>query len=1766
MTISGGRLQTNLANSQFHDLYSSQDLTFEGDAVEVDYEIISAENIINNCNNLENKAKITCIKFENNNGFINQKDLTCDALSGDFINNKNVIYNGTGEFTNALTGTGNLILSKTTAINNPAFSNNITMNDVGDLKILSASMSQNNIDMNNGTLIATDNGATRVKQIKLSGGAYKVSSNVSWSNPAPLDNKMLYIDADTVSGQSIDITCLNISNGMFGGRNDVYLPLGKNISKDCNIRYIKDARGSSITHNMKKEIVEHNNFFYLKLSYVPLHKITIHIVDTGGNLVTDTATIEATSNNNTTTATSIGNGTYEVKAVESDKVVLKFSFNGATYSSNNIDVLNFIEDKEITVIANEVIAIPAGSWWTNDGVYDQTFYEALRDGTLGNTIEIDTPQKLAAVAKIVKPNPANLSDQKDFDGVSFELMNDIDLAGHQWTPIGSIDNKFKGSFDGKEHTISNLSVGYINAGAAVPDSTLECTGLFGYTNGAQLSNINLSNVSIDSSVTADNITMYEKFMGSLAGHCIDTDVTNCHAKVKFNGGLQTKGGLIGYFAGSDGNISTLLNCSANVDITGLKDDYDWVGGLIGKAKNADIKSSFSEGVIIPKWRNSSNAGFVSLLENSNIQNCYSSVKLDGKTHTISDFGGFAYEIINSNVDHCYATSDSYGGFMGGFARDIMNNDTTKKVTNCYFEGTLACIGYTSGFAINTKGKVENCYSNFSLNKGYAAHSGYANSGFTIEADTNLNNCYSVADMSLSFIVGESSGGFLQKGGGSNNYTVNKVIKPSVGDTFVGGYAGILEAADATSNYYYSNIEMPTGIIQGGFSDDAIKRVLSTDKKFFYNGETITYHVNEIPGTVTKVELKDGDGTKVTKIDDTTYEVEITKNWGVAKLNGTVSIAHRKLDEVTPGSDVPTGWNFKRSPEDTVMPVSETLYIGKIDFDQETITMPYVSGLRKGDKYGTKQGDSIVYKIEDGDFKNNITFYSPESQFLVKLPQRPEVPKATVNLSADNRILTFRTNPTAPDANKILPNTAYEYSFNRGVSYSSAMSNGNAEVVAPITAVDVANIGINGNIRLRLDSTVSSFRSKAFGDDTVSDTIPVPSPTPNALSVKFYKNDGTNNVYYSTDVAANSVISAPVAPERNGYTFGGWYIDRIAQTAYGFENMVTAHLNLYAKWTKNPDFVTVEFDSDGGTNVPTQSIVYNGKAVSPTAPTKTGHEFAGWYLNNVVYDFTSSVTADIKLAAKWNILKMKVDFYQNDGTNTIYTQSEVDYGQKISAPSNPVRTGWNFEGWYKESTSQNVYDFNQTVIADTNIYAKWTKAPEYVAVTFDSDGGTAVPGQSVLKGQKAQKPTDPVKEGHSFLGWHLGESLYDFNQTVSASLQLKAKWNRLTLKVNFRLNDGSQALHQFADVSYGDKVISPVVPKRNGYLFSGWYLESSCINPYDFNLAVKNNTELYAKWTELPPDAKQFKISLSQNIAGAGKLSGDGVFPENTTITINASPNTGYRFEKWMDEKGVEIKTANHTFALNSEKSFTAYFALNSTGGGGGGGGSSFSEPSSPEPKAKPVEEKIKENHDAYIFGYEDGSFRPDKNITRAETAVIFYRTMNVADNGSSTTFKDVSPNAWYAKEVTALAEKGILKGYENGTFQPEASITRAEFAAIASRYGTVEENAANPFRDVLDSHWAKNAICYAAQKNWVSGYPDGTYRPDSKITRAEAIRILNQQLKRTPDKVTIENEKLNLNKYNDMDNTHWAYYEIMEAANAHKCTMDNEKENWFIEK
>ena len=581
--------------------------------------------------------------------------------------------------------------------------------------------------------------------------------------------------------------------------------------------------------------------------------------------------------------------------------------------------------------------------------------------------------------------------------------------------------------------------------------------------------------------------------------------------------------------------------------------------------------------------------------------------------------------------------------------------------------------------------------------------------------------------------------------------------------------------------------------------------------------------------------------------------------------------------------------------------------------------------------------------------------------------------------------------------------------------------------------------------------------------------------------------------------------------------------------------------------------TVTFNAYGGFPTPDEQHVKSGeKAVLPAEPTLKGHTFAFWYLgddeeNATAYDFDTPVTGDITLTAKWNINKYTVTFNSYGGTPVPPAQ-EVEYGLTATEPATaPTKTGYTFDGWY---LGDEKYDFSDAVEQNITLYANWEK--NIYTVTY-TDG---VDGEEVFADQTDRVPfEDPTpafkgtktRAGYVFAGWKPA-----FSDTVTGNVTYVAQWkddkNNNGIaddeeeKYTVTYTDGVANEEVFADQVYGDLLSGTATPAfkgnptRDGYVFDGW-------KPA-FSDTVTGNVTYVAQWTartDLSYTVHYYLKNTTKQVANDKMVAGQTF---NADVTENAIRISGYRV--YGDSvKSITIGTGTNEIIFYYTRAY---------------------HPSTP---SKPTLNTG--DHYAYVMGYPDGTVRPNGSITRAEVSAILFRLLSDETRDeyftTESSFTDVKAGAWYNNSIATLEKAGVIVDTaKGGAFRPNEAITRAELAAMLAQFSDAKPVKGVKFSDVSAEHWAYEAIAIAAKMGWIEGYPDGTFRPDATITRAEMMTLVNRALERVPSDEDHLLSKRVMLTFPDCKSGDWFYIAVQEATNSHTyeraATEKNGDEQW----
>lgn len=582
-------------------------------------------------------------------------------------------------------------------------------------------------------------------------------------------------------------------------------------------------------------------------------------------------------------------------------------------------------------------------------------------------------------------------------------------------------------------------------------------------------------------------------------------------------------------------------------------------------------------------------------------------------------------------------------------------------------------------------------------------------------------------------------------------------------------------------------------------------------------------------------------------------------------------------------------------------------------------------------------------------------------------------------------------------------------------------------------------------------------------------------------------------------------------------------------------------------------------------------------------------FSGWYDNEactgdlvgeVKY---SSTDPTIDLYGKWTHKECYVTFLADYADYMMPERGSLNVGlpKTVSKYEVPVPYGstlqnarkslptpvpgsenqWFFKGWdLEEDGSEKIFYtdlevLNMPVRSNLTFVAQW-----WPIVTFDANGGAWSSGETmhyVKITDKVAAESTPVRNGYTFLGWYTaadGGDRANFEDEVYGPKTLYAHWAK-NAAVTFRIVNGT-----WSGGAAEDKTVTVVLYPQADGTASGT-LDASYVPQIMLPAPGYENTA--GGWEQTPntdPNGITGDVTYVYRFGstGGGSSSGhstrytlhyesnggtaykDERYSSGTKVTLDKTPTReSYTFTGWYADKALTQKITSVT--MNSDK--TVYAGWEATG----------------------VPDKLNgDDHFAYVIGYPDGKVHPEGNISRAETATIFFRLLKADIRDGNLTadndFSDVSDGQWHNKAVSTMAKLGIVKGRRADSFDPDASITRAEFAAICARFNTKPVENSGSFSDI-SGHWAENEIERAAAFGWISGYPDGTFRPDARITCAEAMTMINRVLCRMPQS---ESDLLDsMVTWPDNKPSDWHYLAVQEATNSHDFDRQGEVgESW----
>ena len=705
------------------------------------------------------------------------------------------------------------------------------------------------------------------------------------------------------------------------------------------------------------------------------------------------------------------------------------------------------------------------------------------------------------------------------------------------------------------------------------------------------------------------------------------------------------------------------------------------------------------------------------------------------------------------------------------------------------------------------------------------------------------------------------------------------------------------------------------------------------------------------------------------------------------------------------------------------------------------------------------------------------------------------------------------------------------------------------------------------------------------------------------------------VAYKNTPKSNPTVSKD-SDKQFDYEFAGWKVkgDESNRIVNPTEIEVTDNVTYVAVSNPVPHKYTVTWVSEGK-KLDDEQVAYGKMPNKTFTPEKKStpefdYEFLGWKVKDgsdaLVNPNTTAVIADVTYEAVFKqITRQYTVTWKNsdDAADSLDTQT-VDYNNKPTkdprdqaSKASDAQYTYEFKGWKlkDDKTDTIVEPKNRAVTENVTYVAVFEPVTRQYTVTYYVDGEKQGNEETYNYGTLVKIRGNAVKEGHTFSGWKIGNGdAKDFEIKSNVIIQgfftqnthhytiNKHFYNEKDVEVKVE-NGKAKTGNEYALVAelYKNDAVNQTVDGKTYVYVPGLTKVTDNLKNLTKDVTIDLYYYLDVKGGEKPdetgngtPDAWEYRLAFKVvngewNNGGSADIvvyvpfkdykTGETlkyvVVPITSIPEVGDKPNSGYRAGSWDTTPVGNAKVEKDTV-------FTYTYAKKSSSGGGGGGGSH--KPTVIIPDDVPTGLNG-DDHYAYIVGYPDSTVRPQNGITRAEVATIFFRLLTDETRNANSTktnsYSDVAAGAWYNHAVSTLSAMGIVKGDSQGKFNPNAPITRAEFAAIAARFDDKANTTAVDFSDIA-SHWAKNEISAAANNGWINGYTDGTFRPNNKITRAEAMTLVNRVLKRLPE--TAEDLHNDMIKWSDnSDTSAWYYLAVQEATNSHYYDLkENKHEKW----
>ena len=557
-----------------------------------------------------------------------------------------------------------------------------------------------------------------------------------------------------------------------------------------------------------------------------------------------------------------------------------------------------------------------------------------------------------------------------------------------------------------------------------------------------------------------------------------------------------------------------------------------------------------------------------------------------------------------------------------------------------------------------------------------------------------------------------------------------------------------------------------------------------------------------------------------------------------------------------------------------------------------------------------------------------------------------------------------------------------------------------------------------------------------------------------------------------------------------------------------------YINVISQYTGASTAKPIQIHSEDhtveNTEIGTQLVRYTtdagGKAAAATADAN-GIFVPSWKMPEGLAIGQSKVAGKTDWMTYVPAVKIQYQWVSTDNPNDV-TPPANDYirtGRAYTAKAQQnSHQGYTFDGWYTDEQCKHPFVDGTVLNTDTVLYGLWKAERGNLSVAKTVAGNN---------GDTSKAFNFTVTLGDTGINGTFGDM--NFANGV-ATFVLKH-------------GESKTAVDLPAGITY---TVTEAEADKDGYTTTSVNASGSIIKNDTAAVTFTNTRN-----SSSSHHSTRYTLHYESNGGTAYK---DERYSSGTKVTLDKTPTReSYTFTGWYADKALTQKITSVT--MNSDK--TVYAGWEATG----------------------VPDKLNgDDHFAYVIGYPDGKVHPKGNISRAETATIFFRLLKADIRDGNLTadndFSDVSDGQWHNKAISTMAKLGVVKGRNAEAFDPDASITRAEFAAICARFNTKPVENSGSFSDI-SGHWAENEIERAAAFGWISGYPDGTFRPDARITRAEAMTMINRVLCRMPQS---ESDLLDsMVTWPDNKPSDWHYLAVQEATNSHDFNRQGEVgESW----